>query len=79
MALTQININEPERFSYWRTLEEMNAKLDAELKLWKSRCDAAEDQLEAIFENIREGRECYLDYRDKTRIWIIRDPKQDQS
>jgi len=76
--MTAININEPDRFSYRRSLEEMNAKLEAQLALWKSRCDSAEEQLEAIFENIKEGRECYLDYRDKTRIWIVRDKTRDE-
>lgn len=76
--MDMININEPDRFSYRRTLEEANARLEAELKLWKSRCEAAEDQLEAIFENIKEDRECYLDYRDNTRIWIARDATRDR-
>ena len=50
----------------------LEMKLQAELKLTKARQDYAEELLEHIFENVRQGRECYLQYKDRTTIWIAK-------
>lgn len=69
--MPQINIPEPKRYSYERTLEDQIAVLDAKLKVSEARCNAAESLIEAIFENIAEGKECYLQYRDGKIIYIV--------
>ncbi len=75
----QINIPEIDRYSYRRTLEEKIADLDARLKIATSRQEYAENLLEVIFDNVREDKECYLEYRDRTKIWITRDKSRDES
>lgn len=66
----QCNISQPKPHSYERSLEVENAQLKAELDVVKSRLREAEGQLEAIFNNVRNGDECWLDYTSGERVWI---------
>ncbi|MEM8975569.1 MAG: hypothetical protein AAGD43_26185 [Pseudomonadota bacterium] len=68
--MDRCNISQPKPYSYERTLIAENAKLMAELDVVRSHLREAEDQLESIFNNVREGNECWLDYTSGERLWI---------
>lgn len=68
--MAHINISRRDRYSVEERYAERISILEAEKAHLSSLLDSAQKNLDAIFDNIESGHECYLQYKCGKRIFI---------